>query len=220
MSFSELEAAAAALSEVGMPIEPAGAFIADLTEDAPAARELRPGDIITEVEGRPVRLLEDLAAALEEVEAGDPIALETLRQGRPRPVTVTAVAPEGDRSALGIVAVQYHRPPVEVSISADDIGGPSAGLMFALFIYDQLVPEDLTGGRTIAGTGTIQTGPQGSARVGEVGSVELKVKGALRLGADVFLVPREELQRARREAGDRLEVVGVSTLRDAVDALS
>ncbi|MFG3494416.1 PDZ domain-containing protein [Streptomyces sp. NPDC047928] len=108
---------------------------------------------------------------------------------------------------------------VEVTLHLADIGGPSAGLLFSLGIVDKLDGDgsggDLTGGRTIAGTGTIT--PDG--KVGAVGGVSLKTQAAARDGATVFLVPKDECSDARAEAPEGLRLVPVSTLDDAVSSL-
>ena len=120
----------------------------------------------------------------------------------------------------GPSSVQYRKAPIEVSISSKDIGGPSAGLIYALSIYDRLVPDDITGGRTIAGTGTIENCGQAHGTVGAVGSVDLKVKGAepdRRRG-----VPGAQGGAGGGAGGGRLEsmeVIGVSTLTEAIAEL-
>lgn len=104
---------------------------------------------------------------------------------------------------------------VDVTLRLDEIGGPSAGLLFALGIIQKAGGEDLTGGRTIAGTGTIEA----DGTVGPVGGVPLKTQAAARDGASVFLVPRAECAQARAELPDGLRLVPVRTLDGALDAL-
>ncbi|WP_093800640.1 S16 family serine protease [Streptomyces sp. Wb2n-11] len=108
---------------------------------------------------------------------------------------------------------------VKVDLNLADIGGPSAGLLFSLGIVDKLDGDgsggDLTGGRTIAGTGTITS----DGKVGPVGGVPLKTQAARRDGATVFLVPEEECSQARAEKPEGLRLVPVTTLKDAVRAL-
>lgn len=218
MTQSELEAAVAALSELGLPYEPQGVFVSEVDEDAPAARDLVPGDIITTVDSREVRTLQELTDALKDRPAGDTVRLGVRRGSRTLELTVDTAGEDGG-AGLAAELVQYNKAPIDVSISSRDIGGPSAGLMYALSIYDRLVPEDITGGRKIAGTGTIENPAGRSGVVGAVGSVELKVKGASRIGAGVFLVPKPELDEARAAAGSGMEVIGVSTLKEAIAEL-
>ncbi|MFE7812631.1 S16 family serine protease [Streptomyces sp. NBRC 110035] len=104
---------------------------------------------------------------------------------------------------------------VEVDLELADVGGPSAGLLFSLGIVDKLNGGDLTGGRTIAGTGTIDAG----GRVGAVGGVPLKTQAARRDGATVFLVPEAECADAQAELPDGLRLIPVTTLEATVDAL-
>lgn len=221
MARSEFEAAVAALGALGEPFEPAGAFVTSISESVPAAQHLRAGDIITGINSRSISLLEDLNRELGRVGAGQDVRLDVARRNEHLSFTVQTVrSPAGrSRAALGTELAQYHRPPIEVTIASGDIGGPSAGLMYALSIYDHLVPEDLTGGRKIAGTGTIDNGGSSRGRVGPVGSVGLKVRGAELIGADVFLVPAAELSQAEAAAGPGLQVIGVDTLEDAISAL-
>ncbi|HEX2179006.1 MAG TPA: PDZ domain-containing protein [Actinomycetota bacterium] len=219
MTQSELEAAVAALSELGMPYEPQGVFVSEVDEGSPAAGDLVPGDIITAVDSRDVRTLEELTDALSDRPAGDTVRLGVRRGSRTLELRVDTAEAEDGASRLGAELVQYNKAPIDVSISSRDIGGPSAGLMYALSIYDRLVPEDITGGRKIAGTGTIENPAGRSGVVGAVGSVELKVKGASRIGAGVFLVPKPELDEARAAAGSGMEVIGVSTLKEAITEL-
>ncbi|MEU7555257.1 S16 family serine protease [Streptomyces sp. NPDC044571] len=121
------------------------------------------------------------------------------------------------RAALGYL----HKDPkdVKVELHLADVGGPSAGLLFSLGIVDKLDGDgsggDLTGGRTVAGTGTIT--PDG--KVGAVGGVALKTQAARRDGADVFLVPEAECTDAQSELPEGLRLVPVTSLTDAVNAL-
>ena len=105
--------------------------------------------------------------------------------------------------------------PYPVQIDAGQIGGPSAGMMIALAVYDLADPQDLTGGRVITGTGTIDL----NGAVGPVGGVALKVHAAIDAGADLFLTPPAEAAPAPAAAGDRIRVVPVSTLQQAIQAL-
>ncbi|GAA3622942.1 S16 family serine protease [Streptomyces chitinivorans] len=104
---------------------------------------------------------------------------------------------------------------VEVELRLADVGGPSAGLVFALGVVDEIDDGDLTGGRTIAGTGTITA----RGEVGPVGGVPLKTQAAARDGATVFLVPEAECDDARTELPEDLRLVPVTTLEGALNAL-
>src|SRR6266540_2756903 len=134
----------------------------------------------------------------------------------PSAVDVTEVrpgAPADGKPRIGVVLhEQYGKLPVPVSINTENIGGPSAGLMFALSIYDRLTPGDLTGGRRIAGTGQIVE----DGSVVPIGGVAEKLVAARRQGATVFLVPRGNCDEADRHPPPGLLLVPVSSVRDAV----
>ena len=221
MTQSESAAATAALNALGMPSIEDGVFVNEVVTGAPAARRIEAGDVIVTIEGSPVTTVSQLESALEMRKPGDDVAIEVRRGGDTKKLTVSTAesSDEKGRAEIGVKVSQSHRSPIEIAIDAEDIGGPSAGLMFALSIYDRLIPEDLTGGRKIAGTGTIENTADRSARVGEVGAVDLKIKAARKIGADVFVVPRGEAREARAAAAPNMTVIAVSTLSDAISQL-
>ncbi|MGA4985440.1 S16 family serine protease [Streptomyces cellulosae] len=124
---------------------------------------------------------------------------------------------EATRAALKYLGRENQG--IDISLKLADVGGPSAGLLFSLGIVDKLDGDgsggDLTGGRVVAGTGTIDA----EGRVGAVGGVPLKTQAARRDGATVFLVPRDECGEAKAELPKGLRLVPVTTLQGAVDAL-
>lgn len=221
MVQSEVSAAAVAFSALGIEYEPAGALVMELLPGSSASEVLVPGDVITAVDDRPVESIDDLIEEIAMRSVGEPVAVTVQRDGVMVTEKIQTVQSpeEPGRTAMGVQISQYHRAPIDIDFDAADIGGPSAGLMFALSIYDRLEEEDLTGGKTIAGTGTLDSSQDGSASVGGVGAVELKVRGAMNLGADVFLVPTGSLEEARTVAGASMTVIGVSTFEEAVAAL-
>ena len=126
--------------------------------------------------------------------------------------------PATGRAQIGVVTRTRNEKfdfPVDVKIDTGRISGPSAGLAFTLTIIDDLTPGDLTGGKKVAVTGTIQPG----GAVGPIGGVQQKAVTADRAGAKLFLVPMPELKDARSHAGD-LKVVGIRTLDDALTELA
>jgi PDZ domain-containing protein len=196
-----------------------GALVVDTAEGAPADGVLQPGDVITSVDGRPVRTTCDVGRAVVGAGIGSELRVRVRRAERFVDLTLrTTRAPSDPASAYIGVAMRdldYELDPtVGVDFKTGRIAGPSAGLMFALGLYDRLTPEDLTGGRTIAGTGTIQC----DGRVGAIGGIEQKVAAAERHGADIFLAPRASYESAR-SAAEAIEVVAVSSFDDAVDYL-
>jgi PDZ domain-containing protein len=221
MTESQDAAAVAALDEIGLPYEPDGVLVTQLVRDSDAYRKLHAGDIIVGLDGAPIARLADMNKVVAARRVGEPILVSVKRESRTRELSVRTVESGKGRGkpSLGIKAQQNHKPPFEVRIDNSDIGGPSAGLMLALSIYDLLEPDDLTGGKTIAGTGSIENSRGRSGAVGEVGAITQKVESAKRIGAQVFLVPRVELEAARRVAEPSMKVIGVSTLREAIAVL-
>ncbi|HEX2025912.1 MAG TPA: S16 family serine protease [Actinomycetota bacterium] len=192
-----------------------GVIVQDILAGSPADGALHPGDLIVSIDGRSIDAVEDLRARI--VDAGTRSDLELgvrpLEGGEVRTVTLRPVRIPGEnRPVIGIASVPNF--PFEVTISSGDIGGPSAGLMWAIGVTDVLTPGDLTDGQSVAGTGTVSL----DGRVGPIGGVRLKVVAAEEAGADVFLVPASNLPEARG-AGDRIRLVPVATVEDAVEAL-
>lgn len=224
MDESQVLAAGAALRALGhtVDLDPKGAEVVEVDPEMPAGRTLTGGDVIVEVNGRPVTDAAAAADAIASFEAGTEVQLEILRDGERLEVPVTVAADPSDpgRVEIGAVLRDHIVLPVDVRIDAGQVGGPSAGLMFALAIVDVLGPDDLTGGRVIAGTGTIDL----DGSIGAIGGIRQKVLGALERedgrAASVFLVPAENLREARgAPVGEDILLVPVATLSDALDAL-
>lgn len=125
-------------------------------------------------------------------------------------------SPEGDRAVVGIQAGTDHVFPFTIDIKLDDVGGPSAGLMFALGIVDKLTPESLTDGKFIAGTGTIDE----KGEVGPIGGIEMKLVGARDAGARYFLTPADNCEAAAADTPAGLTLIKVDTIDDATKALA
>lgn len=190
-----------------------GVLVESVVDGCPAEGWLYPGDVIESVDGTTIRDVEHFAEVLDAAEAGRSLRFSVDADGETEQVTLTPrVCGGAPRPLLGVRPVATF--PFVVGISSDEIGGPSAGLMWALGLYDLLTPGDLTGGRTVAGTGAIDL----DGRVTPIGGIEQKIIAARRAGVDVFLVPEANLETARRAAGG-LEIVSVSTLDQALDYL-
>ncbi len=175
--------------------------------------------MIVAVDGQRVATTCDVGRAVDAHEVGDEVEVQLRRDGKKRTVRIEAAAnPEDETSAfLGVVMQEINYrfdPGLEVTFETGEIAGPSAGLMFSLALYDRLTPEDLTGGRDIAGTGTIAC----DGGVGPIGGVEQKVAGAEDRGATIFLAPQGNAAAARAVA-DEIEIVPISTFDDAVEYL-
>lgn len=220
MSESKRAARVVALGALGLGAPTGdGAEVVETLEGAPADGILEPGDRIVALQGREVQTTCDVSRVMRTVDPGDTVTVVVQRGDRRLTFDdVKAVRNEQDGSALIGISMRdvnfEFEPEVNARFDTGAIGGPSAGLMFALGLYDRLTPEDLTGGRRIAGTGTIRC----DGSVGPIGGVEEKIAGAEREGAEVFLAPAADADAAERVA-DGLLVVPVETFEDALDYL-
>ncbi|MEX2550445.1 MAG: PDZ domain-containing protein [Nitriliruptoraceae bacterium] len=187
---------------------------------SPASGRLTPGEVVVAVDGEPLGSAEELQAISREGELGDVLTLTVRRDGERREVDVELAAFGGvDEPRIGVgiqTAVDEVRLPFDVRLAEDTrIGGPSAGLMVGVTIYDLLSEENLLAGRYVTGTGTLDA----DGRVGTVSGVPEKVRAAHAAGAEVMLVPRPHLDEARADAPEGLEIIGVSSLEEALEAL-
>lgn len=211
-SESESNAEAAALADLHLPTR---VTVGALVADSPAAGKLQPGDTIVAVAGRPVDSPQALADALADTRAGQSVTVTYRRGTTPADTAIVLGAnPDKHQGFLGVTA-GIAPAGGTITISLGDIGGPSAGLMFALAVIDKLTPGELTGGRFVAGTGTIV--PAGT--VGAIGGIPFKMRAARDAGATTFLVPAANCDEAKASDPDGLALVKVATLGDALAAL-
>jgi PDZ domain-containing protein len=221
MSRSQEVAAAVALRELGYDVEadPDGAEVEAVGSDTPAAGKLAPTDVIVAVDGKAVRTPDDLRRLIAEREPGESVRLKVRSGDDTRTVEVGTIESPNEKGRP-IVGVQVEQSadielPLDVEIDIGNVGGPSAGLAFALEIAEQL-RGNIDRGRRVAATGAIQL----DGSVTPVGAIEQKVLGAREAGADVFLVPAgDNAAEARRHAGD-LRVIPVESFRQALRALA
>jgi PDZ domain-containing protein len=201
-------------------LAPPGPEIVAILPGTPAAQVLKPGDIVVAVNGHRVRKPEEVRPQVKRVHPGAVVTMRLLRQGHPRTLRVRTVPStdsiptKGGKTALiGITLSPRYKLPLKISVDAGNIGGPSAGLMFALGIIQRLVPQDITHGCTIAGTGTIDY----DGNVGAIGGAKQKIIAASRAGAKYFFVPDDptNVQPARANRGS-VTVVPVRTLDQAL----
>lgn len=225
-------AIAVALRRLGYPVKQvgSGAIVEAVSENTPARAFLFPGDVIVAAGGQPVGLVDEVQRAVIARQPGDVLPLEVLSpDGSRRSVSVPlvpcppdATCPRGARAVMGVELVtrdERFELPFEVTIESEDIGGPSAGLAFALTVIDMLTPGELTGtpdGRTIAVTGTIDF----EGRVGPIGGVRQKAAAVSEADVNVFLVPDANAADARSNAADDLSIVPVTDLESALAALA
>jgi Lon-like protease len=220
MSRSQQIAITVALRELGrqVSVEAVGAEVVLVTPDAPADGKLQVGDVVVEARGEPIADTIDLRQAMRPVRPGSTVELTVRREGEEIELSVgTQASQEGPRRAVMGVQVrdaQEFHFPLDVEIDAGSVGGPSAGLAFALEIVDEL-DSDLEDGRRVVATGEITL----AGDVLAVGGVRQKTIGAREAGASVFLVPDANAAEARAQAGD-LEIVPVSDFDEALAALA
>ena len=220
MSRSQLIAITVALRELGREVDvnESGAEIVLVQPDSPADGVLEVGDVIVEAEGQEVESIQGLQRALSDVEPGQDVEL-TVQRGdeRVQVTSGTQAAPDDpDRAVMGVQAQDAldFEFPVDIEIDAGNIGGPSAGLAFALDIMDEL-GDDIDRGRKIVATGELTL----DGEVLPIGGVKQKAIGAREAGADIFLVPDANLEDARK-ATDDLEIIPVSNIQEALSVLA
>ena len=205
----------AALCQLGYPKE---FGVISVPNDSPAAGKVQPGDELISLGGHPVTSTAQLTAALSNATPGTRTTLVVKRDGRTVsiPITLTEPPKGGKGARIGITVGNGCLAPFSVDLGlGGQIGGPSAGLMFALGIIDELGSTDLTGGRFIAGTGTIDA----NGTVGPIGGIQLKMIAARRAGASVFLAPQGNCPDVRGATPAGLGVVKVDTLQHAIEYL-
>jgi PDZ domain-containing protein len=213
MTSSQQAAVAAALTELHIPYE-TQLVVTQTEKGFPAASVLKPGDVIVAVDGHRVTSQSALTALIGAHPAGSTLTVTITRDGQTQQVQV-GTRESGGHPVMGVVPGQAFKFPFRVKISVGDIGGPSAGMMFALGIIDKLTKLDLTGGKFIAGTGEITPGGQ----VQPIGGIQQKMIGARNAGATIFLTPAANCADAKGAVPVGLRLVKVSTLHEAVTDL-
>ncbi len=218
MTTSQDSAIAAGLAQAGIKTK-TSVVISDVAKGAPADGKLERGDVITSIDGQAVDSIDAAIVNISKVQPGDQVRLGITRGQKSQSLTLTTQASPDDpsKSRIGVELGEGLEPPFDVDITLGaEIGGPSAGTMFALAIYDIITPGALTGGRYVAGTGTITS----EGTVGVIGGIQQKIAGAYAQGATVFLVPAGDCDEAAGSPlADKIQLVRISTLDDAVQAL-
>jgi PDZ domain-containing protein len=209
---SEANAESAALAELDIP---ATVIVTDVLPETPAAAVLRPGDELVSVAGEPVEAVREVTELLVGTRPGDVVPVTYGRDGQVHTADVALAArPDGQQGLLGVVLLGALRDG-DVTFELAGIGGPSAGLMFALGLVDKLTPGELAAGRFIAGTGGID--PSGT--VSPISGVPFKMQQARDAGATVFLVPADNCAEAVATAPEGLQLIKVGSLHEAIGAL-
>jgi PDZ domain-containing protein len=214
MRDSQESATTAALRSLGIAV-PTHAAVTGVSAGSPASGKLRAGDESTEADGKAVDGGATLRKIITAHTPGDQVTLAIDRDGKPTKVTLTTAKAKDGRAIVGIETRDTADYPFTVKIGLKDVGGPSAGLMFALGIIDKLTPGSLTGGTFVAGTGTIDN----NGDVGPIGGITQKMIAARRAGATVFLAPAGDCSEAKSSAPGGLHLVKVTNLASAVHSL-
>jgi PDZ domain-containing protein len=211
---SQQSAVTVALTKLGYPVQ---TIVRSVTDGGAATGLLQANDVLTTIDGSKVTDPDKLTELVQAKPAGTALTVGYVRAGKPGTVKVTskADAKDGKTPRIGVQITTKQPSPYDISIDLDKIGGPSAGLMFTLGILDKLEPEDLTGGKIIAGTGTIDD----DGNVGPIGGIPQKLVGAKSAGAQIFLVPKDNCAEALQNAVPGLPMAEVANVDDALTAL-
>jgi Lon-like protease len=221
MSESQKVAAVVALDHVGYNVRArsGGVTVILVEKVAPAARVLRTGDVIVEADGKKVTSVMGLRAILAKHRPGDGVRIGFRRGNRRENVTIRTVPdPENPKRALVGVSARdalQVKLPVQIKIDAGGVGGPSAGLAFALDILQEL-GTNVAHGHKVAATGELAL----DGTVGPIGGVKQKTLGAREAGVDVFLVPAGDNAREARRYADGLRIIPVKNFQQALRALA
>lgn len=216
MANSQKDAIAAALHDLGYEF-PSSLTVEQVVDDSPAAGVIKAGDVVTAINGQPFADVTALKDAIAVNGADKPATLSIERDGTATDVEVTPVIPDGGTApVIGVVLSSDYDFPFDVSIQLDNVGGPSAGQMFALGIIDKLTPGSLNGGTDVAGTGTIT----GDGVIGPIGGIRQKLYGARDAGAEYFLAPDSNCDEVTGHIPSGLTVFSVKTLDDSLAVMS
>ncbi|WP_261133881.1 SepM family pheromone-processing serine protease [Bacillus sp. Marseille-Q3570] len=208
-----------------------GVFITGVISGMPAADKLKVGDLITALNGKKIKTAEELVDRLKKFDANEKVELTVNRESKEKKITIPLKPfpkdivqnSEEERAGIGItypVTFTEIKTDPELKIDTNKIGGPSAGLMFTLEIYNQLTEEDWTKGYQIAGTGTMNE----KGEVGPIGGIKQKIVAADNAGAEVFFAPvkADNYKHAKEAAEDiktEMKIVPVDKFTDALDYL-
>ncbi|MFW6280246.1 MAG: PDZ domain-containing protein [Halanaerobium sp.] len=219
MEESKLQAQTVAFRKLGYNVDVTGegAEVIEVMKDGSAYNKLQKDDLIVEIDGKKVEMAADAVNNIRNREIGDKVEIKVLRDDEELTFVLETVELEGnkDNPSIGVLigskGLEYDIPG-EVSFDTDNIVGPSAGSMFTMEIYNQLTSEDITSGKRIAGTGTVNL----DGEVGKIDGVRYKMMAAKEAGADLFIVPAENYEEAEAAEID-IEVIKVETIDDIIE---
>jgi Lon-like protease len=210
---SQSDAEVAALRYLHNPVK---VVVSQVTQGAPADKIIQPGDKLVNVNGHDIHQQEDVVDAVKDTRPGQVIQVVLQRDGQNKTVSIT-LGKSDDRAQgfMGISGVDRADVAFKTTIHLQDVGGPSAGLIFSLAIVDRLSGDDLAGGKPVAGTGEIDV----KGNVGPIGGIPFKLVAASEDGAKTFLVPADNCAEAKADPPAGLQLVKVENLSGAVQAL-
>ncbi len=214
MTNSQQTAEVVAMRAAGVTV-PESVKVVQLQPGAAAAGTLKANDVLTELGGTKITSLASVSTVMDKVKAGTTVPVTVTRGSKTLHLQVPTSAGDGGHAVFGIAIAPSYKFPYDVKVNAGDVGGPSAGTMFTLAIYDLLTPGSLTGGHQVAGTGTMSE----DGSVGPIGGIRQKMLGAKRAGAKFFLAPNSDCNEAKGHVPGGLTVIKINTLKDALAAL-
>lgn len=216
MQNSQKDAVAAALTKLGYTL-PAALSVGGLSPNSPSSGILEKGDTVVSVDGETTDSVVGLRAIIAKSGAGTPLSVVINRGGAIKTVQVTPELSTGANPVpiVGIYPAVNYTYPFEVKIQLENVGGPSAGQMFALGIIDKLTPGALNGGKKVAGTGTIDA----AGNIGAIGGIRQKLYGARAAGATWFFAPYANCDEVTGHIPSGITVLAVRTLDDSLKAL-
>jgi PDZ domain-containing protein len=226
MRSSQSTATAAALKYLGYEVDEIY-IVSSIRGYSKAVEKLKERDQILSIDGKNIKSIEEIRSSYANKNVGDSVSITIEREddeGNSKKYTFTielvasqepsAMQTPGEKPAIGILVGTAGKFPVDINFNIDDVGGPSAGMIFAIGIVEKMTEEDLLRGRKIAGTGTIS--PDG--KVGGIGGIEEKLIGASRKGVTLFLAPKENCPDITR-VPKGMKVIPVTTLSEAISVL-
>ena len=215
MVSSQDSAVATALTELGYDVKTV-VEVLDVTAGLPADGKLEVRDVLLRVGSTDIKQPQDVVDAVDAAPVDQPLEFVVRRDGKEVTVSVTPREVDGDKR-VGITPGAGYTFPFDVRVNiGDNIGGPSAGLMMSLGVYDTLTPGSLTGGGKVAGTGTIDQ----AGKVGPIGGIQQKIAGARDTGSQLFLVPADNCDGIRGVDPVDMRLAKVSTMTDAINAIT
>lgn len=214
MTNSQQTAEVVAMRAAGVKV-PETIQVAQLQSGAAAAGKLKAGDTLVSVNGTKVTDLQSVADTMQKVTAGKSVPVTVSRSGKTVELSVPTAKGSDGHAVFGIAITPKYDFPYTVKVNAGDVGGPSAGTMFSLAIYDKITPGALTGGQKIAGTGTISE----DGSVGPIGGIRQKMLGAKEAGAKFFLAPSSDCSEAKGHVPSGLTVIKITTFSGAISTV-